>query len=206
MRRMESDPQPADERSQTQEAKETSNLGQSPLPTFIADTGTPDDRGNLVVRTVRAEIREHRGPLPDIEYFRELAEIYPDAPRIIIEDFQEQARHRRHLETMVVESNIVLSHRSQIFGFAIGIVGLVGSLIVVGRGYPSAGAAIATGCVLGLVTVFVLGRESQKRERIEKEKVRQRIRRGDPIEDLEPEEKSNAPVSLPERSDGSNPS
>ena len=84
-----------------------------------------------------------------------------------------------------IDPDAVLARRAQVFGFALGLVGVVGSLFVVVKGFPVAGTTIATGCVLSLVTVFVLGRESQKRERLRKEEVRQKMGRGDPIEELE---------------------
>ena len=155
--------------------------------------------GRRDVVALRAEYHEHRGPLPDAKYFRELAKINPDAPRIILEDFQEQARHRRSLEKLVTETNAVLARRSQIFAFTLGLVGLTGSFIVVGLGFPVAGTTIATGCVVSLVTVFLLGRERQKRERVEKERIREQMRRGDPIEKMD-EDATRKTRSLPESS------
>jgi len=152
-----------------------------PGATFPADTKPVSG----AIRTVRAEYSEHSGPLPDPRYFRELAKIYPEAPRIIIEEFRQQSEHRRAMEKAVIGTRSALARRSQIFGLTIGLFGLMGSFSVVALGYPQTGATIATTCVLSLVTVFVLGRESQKQERVEKEKVREQIRNAAPIESLE---------------------
>jgi uncharacterized membrane protein len=153
-------------------------------PTYVADTGVPGRTQTVKLRAA-FEVREYSGPLPDPQFFRELAEIYPDAPRIILEDFQEQARHRREREKVVTDTNALLARRGQTYGFLIGLAGLGVSFGSVFLGYATAGTLIATGCVGSLVTVFVYGRSKQKQERIAKEKIRERIKQGDPVEKLE---------------------
>jgi hypothetical protein len=71
-----------------------------------------------------------------------------------------------------------------LIGGAVGVVGLVASAYEIVQGFPFAGATVATGCVLSLVVVFVTGREAQKKERIEKTEIRERMKRGDPVETL----------------------
>lgn len=130
------------------------------------------------------ETRIQRGPLPDPATLRELAEIYPNAPKQIFEEFRAQSNHRREMERSVVTANIKVMLRGQIIGGLIGGAGVVGSLIIAGMGHGWAGFGIATSSLVGLVSVFVGGRRSQERERLEKAKVRGAISRGEPIEDL----------------------
>jgi uncharacterized membrane protein len=158
-----------------------------------AQFGTNKSLANQGLRYVGIdyhETRVHIGPIPDPETIQRLAEIYPDAPRMIFEDFHAQSAHRRDLERMVVTTKNMLALRGQIIGGILGALGLIGSLIVAGVGHGWAGFGIAMGSLVSLVSVFVFGREQEKRERLEKENLREKIKRGAPIEKLE---KTDAP-------------
>lgn len=119
------------------------------------------------------------------EIIQEFARIYPNAPKLIFEDFHAQSKHRRELEKSVVGHNIALGARAQLIGGALGFVGLIGSFVVIALGHDWAGVAVATGCVLGLVGTFVIGKQGQKQERIEKEEIRRRIRNRDPVAEVD---------------------
>ena len=139
----------------------------------------------------------HGGPLPSAEVLRELDEVYPDASKIIFEDFQAQSAHRREREREVVATKNLLAVRGQLIGGFLGMIGLIGSTIVAGLGQGLAGFGIAMLSVGSLVSVFVVGREAQKGERKEKAKLIEKIKRGDPIVALEegddPEKKPTKP-------------
>jgi uncharacterized membrane protein len=133
----------------------------------------------------KRETRIHQGPLPDPATLRELAEIYANAPKLIFEEFRAQSNHRREMERSTIQANIKAMLRGQVIGGLIGGAGVVGSLIIAGMGHGWAGFGIATSSLVGLVSVFVRGRQAQERERLEKERLRGRIAKGHPIEELE---------------------
>ena len=54
-----------------------------------------------------------------------------------------------------------------------------------GLGYGWAGFGIAMGSLVSLISLFVYGREAQKKERNEKAELREMIAKGVPIEELE---------------------
>jgi uncharacterized membrane protein len=128
---------------------------------FVADTGQfPPDadqastdryvsdqtragRDGSVLFHERRVVRFQSGPFPSPETLRELAEIYPDAPRLIFEDFHAQSAHRREIETSVIATKNSLAKRGQIIGGILGGIGLVGSLVVAGVGQGWAGFGIA---------------------------------------------------------------
>jgi uncharacterized membrane protein len=168
--------------------------------TFVADTINPAISSSVVrSRSVTAgsmsdpgiqyygqrETRVHIGPLPDPATLRELYEIYPDAPRILFEEFRAQSAHRREMERAVITNRNTLALRGQLIGGILGGIGLTGSLVVAGLGHGWAGFGIAMTSVSGLVTTFVVGRESQKKERLKKEELRRQIQQGESIEELE---------------------
>jgi uncharacterized membrane protein len=133
----------------------------------------------------RQETRVHIGPIPDPETLRELVEIYPNAAKIIFDEFRAQSAHRRDMERAVITVRNTALLRGQYIGGALGMIGLIGSLVVAGLGYGWAGFGIAMGSLGSLVSIFVYGREAQKKERLEKEELRERIKKEEPIEKLE---------------------
>jgi uncharacterized membrane protein len=145
------------------------------------DTGSQIEARSVI----HLERRLHTGPLPHPAILREMGEIYPEAPKLIFEDFHAQSSHRREIEKKVIDNRINLSYRGQLIGGTIGGIGIVGSLIVIGLGHDWAGVTFAGGCLVSLVYVFVTGRDREKQERDEKEKIRQRIKKGEPIEEIE---------------------
>ncbi|MGO9166285.1 MAG: hypothetical protein ACLP56_05380 [Candidatus Sulfotelmatobacter sp.] len=152
-------------------------------PTFTADA-IPSPSSAVVVREF--EYSEfHAGPLPHPLHIERMAKSYSEAPAIIFTNFQEQGRHRRVLEAKVVDSRVLLASRGQWIGAAIGMTGVVGSLIAICLGHDWAGVSFGSMVLLGLVGVFVTGRYQDMQERLEKEKVRERIKRGDSVEKLE---------------------
>jgi len=87
-----------------------------------------------------------------------------------------------------------LALRGQVIGGALGCVGLIGSFVVAALGHEWVAAVIGTASLISLVSIFVVGRDKQKQERAEKAVIRERIRRSDPVEDIE---KTKPPAELP---------
>ncbi|MGO9600875.1 MAG: hypothetical protein ACLP7Q_23080 [Isosphaeraceae bacterium] len=85
----------------------------------------------------------------------------------------------------MIASKNKLAIRGQVIGGILGGIGLGGSLVVAALGHGWAGFGIAMTSLVSLVTIFVYGREEQKKERLEKAKIQEEIKRGQPIEKLE---------------------
>lgn len=156
--------------------------------TFSSDTRTlgvstrADSSENSL--TLHAQFNAHQGPLPSIGYFRDLQSIIQAGPKAIIDSFVKQSEHRRHIEKVTVESRARISERGQIFAFILILVALVGSFCLIGLGFQGAGLTAMFTALLSVVGLFIHGRESQKRERVEKEEIRERIARKEPVESI----------------------
>ena len=74
-------------------------------PTFSVDTGSQIKSRSVI----HLERRLHTGPLPHPAILREMGEIYPEAPKMIFEDFHAQSSHRREIEKKVIDNRINLS-------------------------------------------------------------------------------------------------
>jgi len=90
----------------------------------------------------------------------------------IFEEFHAQCAHRIEMEQLRMKTTSTLALRGQMIGGILGAIGLVGSLIVAGIGHGWAGFGIALTSLGSLVSIFVYGRDQQKRERIEKQAIR----------------------------------
>ena len=123
-------------------------LSPPPGPPIIEDTASSPGTDNYApsesefvglsagVRQVseRRSVKVHIGPLPDRETLKELAALYPEAPKAIFEDFHAQCSHRIEMEQLRMKTTSTLALRGQMIGGILGAIGLVGSLIVAGIG------------------------------------------------------------------------
>ena len=128
--------------------------------------GVPASRGGMLVQ----KSVTFTGPIP-AEYYRQLDEIDPGAGARMLKTIDDQAHHRMALEAMVVKSG----ERARFAGMACGLIialALVGGGVWCAlAGHDSAGAAIATSAAAAIAGVFVYGKASQTRERLEKAKL-----------------------------------
>lgn len=110
------------------------------------------------VATVTAQRVEFQGPLPPPDILIQYNNIQPGfAERIVAMAEKEQA-HRHSLEGTVVSSSFKEAQRGQQYGLLIGVVAIIAGAVTAIAGAPVPGAIIGGGGVIGLVSVFVLGR------------------------------------------------
>ena len=113
-------------------------------------------------------VQTFSGPLPPPSALKEFDLIVPGAAERIIKMAEGQFVHRTEIEKRVIESDISRSKWGQILGFMIAIFGLLVSLVTILRGQEIAGSIIGGGTLVSLVSVFMYGTRSRKREREEK--------------------------------------
>ena len=82
----------------------------------------------------------------------------PDAVQWMIEQTQVEAEHRRAENSRLNRYLFINQILGQIFGFLIGLSGVIGGSMVAIYGQPTAGATIATVAIGTLAVVFVTGR------------------------------------------------
>jgi uncharacterized membrane protein len=99
-----------------------------------------------------------------------MEEVVPGSAAQVIRMSVDQGKHRRELEKTVVGSQIKQSGRGQWLGFSIAIIGLAIAGYLIESGHDAAGATLGTADIVGLVSIFVLGRLDQKKELDEKKK------------------------------------
>ena len=84
--------------------------------------------------------------------------VVPGSAKIIIDTFVKQSDHRRAMEQKSLDARISIARFGQVFGLVIGISALMAGTFCAYHEQQIAGSFIGTGGVVGLVSVFVLGR------------------------------------------------
>lgn len=110
----------------------------------------------------------HQGPLPPPQQLREYGDVIKDGPERILRMAEISQQHAQTMQWTGLQRSFNEARLGQIFGFTLGLVGLVGGIWLAATGQPVAGTAIVTGCLVGLVTVFVTGRSAPPTEKSEK--------------------------------------
>lgn len=155
---------------------------------------TSDDLEAIVRREVStfaqevlvAEQELFLGPLPHPKHLAAYKEISPDIPERIVRMAEDQSEHRRKLESAIVESNLKLEVRGQMFGFVIAMSAVIGGVYLMANGQSLEGAATTISAVAGLVGLFFWVRHERKQE-LKKSKANAPVMTGD----------SSAPLSPP---------
>jgi uncharacterized membrane protein len=104
----------------------------------------------------------HRGPLPSPDSLRQYEQIVPGLAERIVKMAENQSSHRMDLEQKVVNDQLGESKRGQYFGFAIAVICLVATLYLALQNHDTVAGILGGTTIVGLVTVFVLGKREQK--------------------------------------------
>lgn len=107
-------------------------------------------------------IRTWGGPLPAPKALKEYEVILPGLAERIVKMAENQGTHRISLESSVVKSQLTQSGRGQLLGFAISIICLIATVWLALNNHDTVAAIVGGTTLVGLVTVFVLGKKEQK--------------------------------------------
>lgn len=102
--------------------------------------------------------------MPDAESLIQYNSVIPDGADRIMKMAEKQQDHRISLETKLVGSQSFQSMLGQIFGLVIGIFGISCGTYLAMTGNTTVGGIIAGGTVISLVSVFVIGKTSQRKK------------------------------------------
>jgi uncharacterized membrane protein len=111
------------------------------------------------------------GPLPPPEILALYNNAFPGCAQRIVAMAEDQASHRQYLEKRVVDSNCQNERLGQIFGFFLGMTGLVCGTILIACDKDVSGFTVLIGSIGSLIGAFVYARRQQAKEREEKAKI-----------------------------------
>jgi uncharacterized membrane protein len=112
-------------------------------------------------KQIEATFQHYQGPLPSPDILASFEQIVPGIAKSICNNFLEESQHRRAIEKDYMTNENRNSRLGVIFGFTLGMTGLVGGVIVAIYSNPASGAIIAGGSLASLVGVFVYGTKNK---------------------------------------------
>lgn len=123
-----------------------------------------EKREKILVSLFSATFEAFSGPIPSPDTLRKYEEVLPGLAERIVKMAENQNSHRINLEDTVVTSQQKESRRGQHYGLLIGILGLATCVILSLSGHDAVATAIGSTTIVGLVTVFVVGKRQQRRD------------------------------------------
>lgn len=115
---------------------------------------------NLETAVTYEHRKMHIGPIPSPEVLAEYNEIDPTFANRILVMAEQQSSHRQEMEKKIVKSGTRDSFMGIVFGFLIGILSLIVSLILGLNGRTIESSLLGVGGLGGLVSVFIYGTRS----------------------------------------------
>lgn len=138
------------------------------LKPILADPDIPKDKKAKIIRAALGiSIRKassFSGPIPPPELLKGYNEVVKDGAERIVTMAEKQSNHRMKLEDHAIREELKQSRLGQVFGFVLGIVGLLLAAILAILDHETIAGIFGTTTILGLVTVFVLGKKAQKKD------------------------------------------
>jgi len=111
------------------------------------------------ILTYQTMLTTFQGPLPHPDILKGYNEVVPNGAERIFALAEKQTEHRMSLERKVIDEEIRLSLRGQNFGFILGLTGLTLSALLAFLGHEVVAGIFASTTIIGLVTVFVVGKK-----------------------------------------------
>ncbi|MCL1967585.1 MAG: DUF2335 domain-containing protein [Fibromonadales bacterium] len=136
------------------------------LKTILADPEIPEDKKEAIIRlVVGVSVGESfSGPIPPPKILKGYNEAIENGAERVVAMAEKQSSHRIQLEDYAVREELKQSRIGQIFGFVLGLVGLLLATTLALLGHEAIAGIFGTTTIIGLVTVFVLGRKSLQKD------------------------------------------
>ncbi|MFZ1750353.1 MAG: DUF2335 domain-containing protein [Saprospiraceae bacterium] len=101
------------------------------------------------------------GPIPPPQLLAEYNNVIENGAERIMKMAENQSNHRISLEDHAIKEELRQSRYGQYFGFALGVLGMIIAAWLSYTGHDTVAGIFGTTTVIGLVTVFVIGRKSE---------------------------------------------
>lgn len=159
-------------RKNQRESVSTASNPASPASRPIANLPLGEESRKLLQISRQQEVTQSfSGPLPPPVVLREYNDIIPGLADRIVAQAEQQTEHRIRLEAKVINADILKSWAGLVCGLVVSLTCIGSGVICILHGHDWAGATIATGAVVGLVSTFIYGTTARKAERTEKAKM-----------------------------------
>lgn len=134
----------------------------------VLDSREPPQGNSAISQRIEASF-QFTGPLPPPAVLEQYNSILPDAADRIVSMAEKEQEHRHRMQEKLIDAQIFDEKQQrnerrlgQIFGLSIGVVSILAGSVTAVLASPIAGGFIGSAGVVGLVSVFVLGRREQQ--------------------------------------------
>lgn len=135
----------------------------------IIDRLPPKDKATIEASLIALSIKKSwSGPLPSPDTLAEYNKAFPNGAEKIYNLTKSQSEHRMSLENLAISSDLRQSERGQVFGVIIALSFFIGAFVLILLGHEYAGTILGTVDLVALVSVFVIGKDFQKKSLKEK--------------------------------------
>lgn len=113
-----------------------------------------------------AELRqEFHGPLPHPSIFEGYERVLPGSAERILANMENQSKHRQNLESLAIKSGSRDSLLGLIFAFTLGVLTTGSGTLIILKGYTYPGSFFGFMGMGSLLTAFIYGTKSNRKER-----------------------------------------
>lgn len=137
------------------------------LKSIIEDPEIPEIKKKKIIRAlvgISVKSSSFTGPIPPPQLLKGYNDVVRDGAGRIIALAEKQSAHRIFLEEQTIREEMKQSRLGQVFGFILGLVGMSLATILALYDHETIAGIFGTTTIIGLVTVFVLGKKGQQKE------------------------------------------
>ncbi|MFW5895383.1 MAG: DUF2335 domain-containing protein [archaeon] len=128
----------------------------------------PDDKKDEALKVITAQSIEHStsfsGPLPPPSILDEYNNVLDNGAERIMKMAENQSNHRIEMEKHAIKEELRQSKTGQNFGFILAIIGMIIAFLLAYLGHDTVAGIFGTTTIVGLVTIFVIGKKRQDKE------------------------------------------
>lgn len=133
------------------------------LKTILA--GLPEEQRKAILGIwISVKRSSFSGPIPHPEILAGYNNAVGNGAERVLGMAERQSAHRISLEEQVIKEELRQSRRGQTFGFLLGIIGMAISAFMAYTGHDTVATIFGSTTIVGLVTVFVVGRKLQEKD------------------------------------------
>ena len=131
----------------------------------------PDEKRQVIIKSLvkvsfssSSTSSTFSGPIPPPELLAGYNNVLTNGAERIVSMAERQSNHRMQLENHVIKEELRQSEKGQNFALAIAILGLILASGLAILGHETIAGIFGTTTIVGLVTVFVIGKKAQNQD------------------------------------------
>ncbi len=133
----------------------------------------PEEQQKVIINAVIENKIQHssslfKGPVPPPDILEGYNKVVINGAERILSMAEKQSYHRMQLENYAIKGEIKQSKTGQIFAFVLAILGLGLATFLEFYDHTTIAGILASTTIVGLVTVFIIGKKAQRKDLEEK--------------------------------------